>query len=153
MVHYRRNRLPGASYFFTVTLRDRQSDMLLRHVDALRTAFRCVREERPFNVDAVVVLPDHLHTVWTLPPADSDYPGRWQRIKSRFTTAVREVHRYVERGLYPRDWGSLPDRICEQESDERMQCTGLAPGVDGVASASPRMKSGDTRPICSWPRP
>ncbi|HEX6708129.1 MAG TPA: transposase [Albitalea sp.] len=89
MVLYRRNRVAGASYFFTVTLRDRHSDLLVRRVDDLRRAFRSARSERPFSLDAIVVLPEHLHTIWTLP--DSDYPTRWYAIKSRFTQAVREA--------------------------------------------------------------
>lgn len=84
MVQYRRNRLPGGTYFFTVTLRDRRSEVLVDHVDLLREAFRAVRRSRPFSMDAVVVLPDHLHTIWVLPPGDHDYPGRWRAIKSRF---------------------------------------------------------------------
>ena len=70
MVRYRRARIPGASYFFTVTLRDRRSDLLTRRAELLRQVLRGVRRERPFAIDAVVVLPDHLHTLWTLPPGD-----------------------------------------------------------------------------------
>ena len=88
MVHYRRNWLPGGSYFFTATLRHRQSTMLVDHVDALRAAFRHVRCQRPFVIDAMVVLPDHLHAIWTLPPNDADYAGRWRAIKSRFTRTL-----------------------------------------------------------------
>lgn len=75
--------------FFTVTLRDRTSNVLMRHVDLLRIGFRSVRAERPFIIDAIVILPDHLHTVWTLPTGDADYSGRWRAIKSRFTHAFR----------------------------------------------------------------
>ncbi|MEQ1560593.1 MAG: transposase, partial [Methyloglobulus sp.] len=75
--------------FFTVTLRDRSSDRLVRHVDVLRDAFRAVRMERPFAIDAIVILPDHLHAMWTLPDGDEDYSGRWRAIKSRFTRQLR----------------------------------------------------------------
>lgn len=85
MVNYRRMRAPGATYFFTVTLRDRRSDVLVVHGDTLREVFRHVRNERPFVVEAIVVLPDHLHAVWRLPPDDADYSGRWRAIKARFT--------------------------------------------------------------------
>ncbi len=71
MVLYRRNRVAGGTYFFTVTLRDRSSDRLVRHVDVLRDAFRAVRMERPFAIDAIVILPDHLHAMWTLPDGDT----------------------------------------------------------------------------------
>jgi putative transposase len=93
MVRYRRNFVPGGTYFFTVTLDDRSSSALVDHVDALRIAFRVARQERPFTVDAVVVLPEHLHAIWTLPSGDADFSGRWKRIKAHFT------HRLVATGI------------------------------------------------------
>ncbi len=92
MVRYRRNVVPGGTYFFTVTLTDRTSSALARHVSALRTAFRIARRERPFTIEAIVILPDHLHAIWTLPSGDSDFSGRWRRIKAYFT------HRLVAAG-------------------------------------------------------
>ena len=89
MVRYRRNRIPGGTYFFTVTLADRRSTMLVDHIDALRAAFRATREVAPFTIDAIVVLPEHLHAMLTLPENDADYPNRWRRIKGHFTSAVR----------------------------------------------------------------
>ncbi|MDO9271229.1 MAG: hypothetical protein Q7T96_19155 [Methylobacter sp.] len=89
MVLYRRNRITGGTYFFTVTLRDCSSDVLVRHVGLLRNAFRTVRAERPFTIDAIVILPDHLHAVWTLPDGDADYSWRWRAIKSNFTYELR----------------------------------------------------------------
>jgi len=88
MVRYRRNFVPGGTYFFTVTLRDRRASLLVDHIAALRTAFARTRAERPFTTDAIVVLPEHLHAVITLPEGDADYPARWRRIKGLFTTAV-----------------------------------------------------------------
>jgi putative transposase len=85
MVRYRRNFLPGGTFFFTVTLSDRASSALVEQIDVLRTAFRTAQTERPFTIDAIVVLPDHLHTVMTMPPDDADFSGRWRRIKSMFT--------------------------------------------------------------------
>jgi hypothetical protein len=67
MVRYRRNLVPGGTYFFTVTLADRRSSVLVEHIDALRAVVRETRAARPFAIDAVVVLPDHLHIVMTLP--------------------------------------------------------------------------------------
>src|SRR3990167_4969642 len=90
MVLYRRSRIQGGAFFFTVTLVDRHSRMLVEHTDLLREAFRMVRRERPFRIEAMVVLPDHLHTIWTLSQDENDYPSRWQAIKSRFTRAVRK---------------------------------------------------------------
>jgi REP element-mobilizing transposase RayT len=93
MVRYRRNFIPGGTYFFTVTLADRTSSALVDNVTALRMAFRVTRHERPFTIDAIVILPDHLHAIWTLPSGDSDFSGRWRRIKAYFT------HRLVAAGV------------------------------------------------------
>jgi putative transposase len=88
MVRYRRNLVPGGTYFFAVTLADRRSRVLVDNIDALRAAFRTTRQERPFTVDAIVVLPEHLHTLWTLPDGNADFSGRWWRIKRLFSTAI-----------------------------------------------------------------
>ena len=85
MVQYRRARIPGGTYFFTATLRDRRSKLLVEHIDVLRSAFRKTLRQRPFAIRAVVVLPDHVHSIWTLPADDADYAGRWLSIKSDFT--------------------------------------------------------------------
>ena len=76
MPDYRRNRVPGGTYFFTVNLRDRASNLLTTHIAELREALRATRARAPFHVDAWVVLPDHMHAIWTLPEGDVDYPGR-----------------------------------------------------------------------------
>jgi len=88
MVRYRRNLVPGGTYFFTVTLADRRSTILVDHIAALREAFRTARRERPFAIDAIVILPEHLHVLMTLPQNDTDYSGRWRRIKSMFARLV-----------------------------------------------------------------
>ncbi len=93
MPDYRRPRVAGATIFFTVALAERGSDLLVREIDTLRAAVRATRAERPFAIDAWVVLPDHLHCVWTLPEGDADFPTRWAAIKSRFSRAVRETGR------------------------------------------------------------
>jgi putative transposase len=85
-VYYRRDFTPGGTYFFTVVTAERRP--LLAEpmtVTLLRGAFRTVLTHHPFRIDAIVVLPDHLHTIWTLPEGDSDYSRRWNRIKSLFT--------------------------------------------------------------------
>ncbi|MBF8270206.1 MAG: transposase [Gammaproteobacteria bacterium] len=88
MVAYRRNRVAGGTYFFTVTLQDRTSTRLVEHMVELRPTLRSVMRERPFRIDAMVVMPDHMHAVWSLPPGDDDYAGRWRLIKSRFTRSL-----------------------------------------------------------------
>ncbi|WP_198009360.1 transposase [Nitrosomonas sp. Is79A3] len=80
--------MPGGTYFFTVNLLERRLDTLVRYVDVLRSAARVTRRERPFHIDAWVVLPDHMHCVWTLPPEDDDYSNRWKAIKIRFVRTV-----------------------------------------------------------------
>ncbi|WP_337289031.1 transposase [Candidatus Methylomirabilis sp.] len=85
-MRYRRAFIPGGSFFFTVVTEQRRP--LLASADAvgvLRAAFRAVRASRPFDVDAIVVLPDHLHCIWTLPPGDADFATRWRLIKTWFT--------------------------------------------------------------------
>jgi putative transposase len=91
MVQYRRNFVPGGTYFFTATLADRRSTALVDHIAALRLAFRGARRARPFAIDAIVILPDHLHAILTLPTNDADFPGRWRRIKGHFSSALIEA--------------------------------------------------------------
>jgi putative transposase len=82
MSNYRRAHEGGATYFFTVVTFHRRPNLLQPAVlDALRGAFRKVRQVKPFKLDAVVILPDHLHTLWTLPPGDADFGARWGIIK------------------------------------------------------------------------
>jgi len=97
MVNYRRNFVPGGSYFFIVTLRMRNSQQLVESIDLLRLAFRKTQEAKPFKIEAIVVLPEHLHSIWTLPPNDSDYPGRWKSIKSIFTRELEKSGVVVEK--------------------------------------------------------
>lgn len=93
MPHYIRPSFPGASVFFTVALADRRSPLLLDEIDRLRTSVRQSMVERPFRIDAWVVLPDHLHAVWTLPEGDADYSTRWKSIKTLFTKSVGHAGR------------------------------------------------------------
>jgi len=88
MPTYRRLHLPGASYFFTVNLADRRASLLTDRIADLRRAYAETVASAPVICDAMVVLPDHLHAIWTLPPGDSDYPERWRKIEHRFTRAV-----------------------------------------------------------------
>jgi putative transposase len=88
MVNYRRNLVRGGTYFFTVALANRRSAALVENLATLRQAFKKTRAEKPFEIDAIVILPEHLHAVITLPPADCDYAGRWRRVKGLFTRAM-----------------------------------------------------------------
>ncbi|MBS8228750.1 REP-associated tyrosine transposase [Vannielia litorea] len=84
---YHRPRLNGASIFFTVCIARRGSSQLIDNVHILREAVRVTKRERPFHIDAWVVMPDHLHCVWTLPATDADYATRWSVIKARVSRA------------------------------------------------------------------
>ena len=98
MSAYHRPRLPGASIFFTVRLEERGSTLLTDEIERLRMAVGVTRRERPFAIDAFVVLPDHLHCVWTMPERDCDYSLRWGAIKARFTRSLRDACRV---GFHP----------------------------------------------------
>jgi len=73
-MRYRRAEVTGGTYFFTVNLVERNRTLLVDHVDTLRQVVRTVKREHPFHIDARVILPNHLHTVWTLPMGDYDDP-------------------------------------------------------------------------------
>ncbi len=88
MSRYRRARIKGGTFFFTVTLADRSGDLLVRHVDLLRRAYRSAQQHRPFETIAICVLPDHLHAVWSLPDGDADFPLRWNLIKGGFSRSL-----------------------------------------------------------------
>jgi len=88
MSNYIRPRIAGATIYFTVRLRHRRSDLLLREITQLRTAVRQTLIERPVKVRAWVILPDHMHCIWTLPEHDHDYSTRWRLIKSRFSRNI-----------------------------------------------------------------
>ncbi|MGP7980406.1 MAG: REP-associated tyrosine transposase [Syntrophobacteraceae bacterium] len=88
MTNYRRNRLAGGTYFFTVAIAERHLDILVQHVHNLKAALRDEHQRAPFVNLGLVVLPDHLHTIWRLPQGDSDYSNRWRRIKAGFSRAL-----------------------------------------------------------------
>jgi putative transposase len=93
MANYRRNFLPGGSYFFTVNLADRRRALLTDHIDLLRAAFRQVRSRHPFTIEATVILPDHLHAIWTLPDGDAGFATRWGLVKSALSHALPRTER------------------------------------------------------------
>jgi len=90
--NYRRANTPGGCYFFTLVTHQRQP--ILTHPDcrnALRAAIVSTREQHPFTIEAWVLLPDHLHTIWILPENDADFSIRWGKIKASVTRRLREV--------------------------------------------------------------
>ena len=91
MVNYRRDTMPGGTYFFTLSLKDRSSDLLTKHIKLLTQSFRQARKNNPFITEALVVLPEHLHVIWRLPMNDHDYSTRFRHIKTYFTQALINV--------------------------------------------------------------
>jgi REP element-mobilizing transposase RayT len=89
MTDYRRFYIPGSTWFFTVNLVERRNNRLLvDRIDSLRAAFTYVKRRKPFVMEAVVVMPDHLHCIWRLPTDDADFSNRWSLVKSHFSRSV-----------------------------------------------------------------
>jgi putative transposase len=123
MSRYLRPSVPGASIFFTVALVDRTSRLLVDEVDVLRQAVTVTKAKRPFGIDAWVVLPDHMHCVWTLPEGDADFSTRMASIKAQFTAGVRRSG--FRPTLLPRNgYGAKGGRV--RVSEERV---GLKPDL------------------------
>ena len=102
MSRYLRLKHPGATLFLTVNLFDRGSDLLARHIDILRDVARRTKADKPFAIDAWVVLPDHMHCIWTLPEGDADYSNRVGMLKARFSRDLGKL------GLVPDRSGDSP---------------------------------------------
>ena len=93
MSQYRRDNTPGATWFFTVVTYKRQRTLCDEPVrDALREAIAQTRINWPITIDAWVLLPDHLHCIWTLPRGDADFATRWNLIKRRTSQALKETY-------------------------------------------------------------
>jgi len=96
MPNYRRAFVPGGTWFFTVNLLNRRSDLLTQRIEALREATQWTLSRYPFRIDVFVVLPEHMHAVWTLPPDDMNFSIRWRMIKTRFARAIPKTE-YLSR--------------------------------------------------------
>ena len=108
-MQYRRVFVPGGTFFFTVNLLERHKTLLTDNIDLLKQSFQHVKQSHPFNIDAIVILPDHLHTIWTLPETDDDFAIRWRLIKSTFSRGLpkdehinKTRHLKNERGIWQR---------------------------------------------------
>jgi putative transposase len=109
MPNYRRAFVPGGCWFFTANLLNRRSTLLTDRIDALREATRRTQQKYPFHIDAFVVLPEHIHAVWTLPSGDADFSIRWRWIKVWFSRSIPKGERLSrvrqargERGFWQR---------------------------------------------------
>lgn len=89
MPRYVRSALPGHTYFFTARAALRGSDVFTEHIDVLRQVMRRTRATHPFEIDEIVVLPDVIHTIWTLPEGDGDFSMRWCMLKSLFSRQIK----------------------------------------------------------------
>jgi putative transposase len=110
---YRRNFVAGGTYFFTVNLAERRSRLLTDNIGLLRTAFRYTRFRHPFTIDAIAVLPDHLHTIWILPEEDGDFAVRWRLIKATFSRGLAQGERVSASRLRKRERGIWQRRYWE----------------------------------------
>lgn len=138
MPDYRRNRVPGGTYFFTVNLLERKSDLLIQHIDELREAIKQVRRSRPFHIDAWVVLLEHMHCIWTLPEDDVDYSSRWKAIKIRYAKQIPITEyrskvrlRKGERGIWQRRFWEHTIRA-EQDYAAHMDYVHINPVKHGL---------------------
>ena len=146
MPDYRRFRVLGGTYFFTVNLLERKGDLLVRHIADLREAVRKTKRERPFHIDAWVVLPDHMHTVWTLPPGDDDFSNRWKAIKIRFVQKLPRTERRSKVRVAKGERGVWQRRFWEHAiRDER----DYAAHVD-YCHINP-VKHGYAKQVADWP--
>lgn len=89
-MNYRRSFVPGGTFFFTVTLRNRKSSVLVDQIHLLKEAVQRVKTQHPFLIKAYVILPEHLHMIWQLPHGDSNYSQRWKKIKALFSKSIHK---------------------------------------------------------------
>jgi putative transposase len=145
MPNYRRAFVPGGCWFFTVNLLDRRRRLLTDHIDALREATRLTQTRHPFSIDAMVVLPDHIHAVWTLPPSDADFSLRWRLIKIGLAKAVpkTELRSAVrvgrgERAIWQRRFW---EHLIRDDEDYRrhVEYCYINPVKHGLVSGVPRL--------------
>ncbi len=126
MSNYRRAHIPGGTFFFTIKTENNAPIFAEQHnVILLGQIIRETKERWPFEVNAMVLLPDHLHAIWSLPPGDDDYPARWGWFKKEFTKRYlsqggNEQHtspsrkRYRRRGVWQRRYW---EHTIEDEED------------------------------------
>ncbi|MFW6123161.1 MAG: REP-associated tyrosine transposase [Thermodesulfobacteriota bacterium] len=98
MPNYRRAKQAGGTFFFTVVTHRRLPVLTQANSrEILRRVIHRVRLEHPFTIDAWVLLPDHMHCIWTLPCGDADFSKRWGLIKAGFTREMKRSSPQPER--------------------------------------------------------
>jgi putative transposase len=146
MARYRRAKVEGGTFFFTVALADRSSDLLVRHIDRLRKVYKSVQDLYPFETIAICVLPDHLHAVWSLPEGDGDFPLRWNLIKSGFSRGLTADPRRSSSKIAKREKGIWQRRYWEHTIRDEAD---LARHIDYI-HFNP-VKHGYVSRACDWP--
>ena len=112
-MNYRRVRKNAGTFFFTVNLQNRDSDLLITHRHLLKQSLLIVQKQYTFTINSMVLLPDHLHTIWTLPEHDTNYSLRWQLIKTIFSKSVRTQQPHPRQIWQHRFW----ERLIRDEDD------------------------------------
>jgi putative transposase len=114
MSRYRRVKPDGGVFFFTVTIADRSSGLLVQQIDRLRRIYASVHQRYPFETIAICILPDHLHAAWALPPGDNDYSTRWSVIKAGFSRGLSQMAPRSSSKLAKRERGLWQRRYWER---------------------------------------
>jgi putative transposase len=146
MPHYLRIKLDGGTFFFTVTLADRSSNLLVQEIRLFREAYRTVQRRLKFTTAAICILPDHLHAIWSLPEGDVDYSKRWNLIKGGFSrylpaSVIRSPSKIAkrEKGIWQRRYW---EHAIRDEAD-------LVRHIDYI-HFNP-VKHGLVSRVCDWP--
>ncbi len=146
MSHYRRSLTKGATFFFTLTLADRTSNLLTTEIERLRNAHRNVHAKYPFETIAICVLPDHLHAIWRLPDDDADFGLRWSLIKRSFSAGLPASAQRSDSKIAKREKGLWQRRFWEHQIRDDLD---LQRHVDYV-HYNP-VKHGLVRNVKDWP--
>lgn len=126
MTEYRRAYVLGGCWFFTVNLAEHKNNRLLAEkIDLLRSAFEYTQQRHPFRMDAVVILPDHLHCIWTLPQDDADFSTRWNLLKGYFSRHIATGERISASRKSRRERGLWQRRFWEHLFVTKMILTGM----------------------------
>lgn len=112
-MQYRRTDIKGACYFFTVNLANRKSRLLIDEFDKLRDIIKQVKQNHPFKIDAMVVMPEHFHIMMTLPQGDNDYAKRIMLIKSGFSRKIPKTEKINQSRIQKRERGIWQRRYWE----------------------------------------
>ncbi|MDH4554775.1 transposase [Pseudomonas sp. BN417] len=146
MTDYRRDHTPGSTWFFTLNLADRRSRLLIDQIDLLRASFHYCMKRHPWRIDAIVILPEHLHALCTLPEGDADYARRWRLIKTEFSRALPYGEQASESRLSKGERGIWQRRFWEHRIRDDED---FARHVDYIHH-NPR-KHGHVERVADWP--